>query len=267
MDGRAGWTSECGLGLGAPLSSCPPPTQHIPRKRPSSGCKAPRPRARHRAPALPWGLLDRHLLGLSCIFPGSWSFCFSPRPNMSFLKGAHLALCLQTMRTCQLHLHILFQSQERPGKGAHGPLTPPSNQLLLLPPGASCLEAWWSGGLLTSHRACLYRPPPDPDQDPLFWRAVATPASTLQPARGAPSLQGRCPRVQGQGCLESRPAHPPSSLLSPFSRAGAARMPRASDPCPGWWGQDCRRKGRMDELARSRRMVRRGKGSQNYLQN
>lgn len=256
---RLGWVDKrvrAGAG-GLPLSSCPPHPAHSSQEAFTLAVKegAP-PRARHWSlrPALPWGLLDCHLLGLSCIFSRQLVLLFFPMPQHEFLeKGAHLALCLQTILTCQLHLHILFRVQGGLGRvpTVHSPpvllpaAAPPSwGQLSSKPGGLG------AGADQQSLPTC--RPPPDPDQDPLLWRAVATPASTLQPAQGAPSLQGRCPRVQRPGLPGARACPPPGSLLSPFQPRQECRMPRAPDLSPtGCWGQDCRRKGWMNEVLKA----------------
>ena len=111
------------------------------------------------------------------------------------------------------------QSPRRPGKGAHGPLTPPSNQLLLLPPGASCPRslAVWGGA---EHRACL--------PAGLHLTLTRTPCSGgVWPPQPAPCNQlgehphcrGAVQECRGLGCLEPGPAHHPAAF-SPLSSRG-----------------------------------------------
>ena len=169
---RAGWTSECGPGLGAPavfLSSHP---AHPSRAAFTLAVKegAP-PWARHRSPwpALPWGLLDRHLSGLSCIFFQAAGTFVSPHAptRVSRERGPSCSVFTSYADLSATPSHSV-QSPRRPRKGSHCPLTP-----VLLPAAAPPSRGQLSsslvvlGGVLTTELPTC-RPPPDPDQDPLF---------------------------------------------------------------------------------------------------
>ena len=222
---RAGWTSECRPGLGG--SRCllaPPHLAHSSQEAFTLAVKegAP-PRARHRSPwpALPWGLLDCHCLGLSCIFSRQLVLLFLPMPQHEFLeKGARLALCLQTMLTCQLHLHILFRVQ-----GGLGRVPTVYSPPVLLPAAASPSWGQLSSkpcglGAGADHRACL--------PAGLHQTLTRTPCSggvwPPQPApcnqlREHPHCRDAVQECRGQGCLGPGPAHHPAAF-SPLSSRG-----------------------------------------------
>ena len=229
----AGWTSECGPGVGAPAVFLPSHPAHSSRAAFTLAVKegAP-PWARHQSPrpALPWGLLDRHLSGLSCIFSRQLALLFLPMPQHEFLeKGAHLALCLQVMLICQLHLHILFRVQGGPGRvpTVHSP--PSSCQLLLLPPGASCPRSLvvWGGA---DHRACLRAGLHQTLTRTPCSRGVWLPQPQGHALREHPHCRDAVRECRGQGCLGPGPAHHPAAFPSLSSRGRNAG--RRGTMCP-----------------------------------
>lgn len=168
------------------------------------------------------------------------------------------------MRTCQLHLHILFRVQGGLGRvpTVRSPRPPTSCCFSL--PGPAVLEAWWSGGV-ADHRACL--------PAGLHRTLTRTPCSGgLWPPQPAPCNQlgehphcrGAVQECRGQGCLGPGPAHHPAAF-SPLSSRGRNAGCQGLQTCAPQAGGDKTAGGRGGWMNCSQQegMVRRGKGSQN----